>query len=101
MVFKTIYGYWRTCMTRPASFLEDRYVVPRCSEREAGRMRMDRRLALNICLVVAAVLVAHALSVHTDVAQWVGFGVLLVCAAVIISSREWHGIAWKFGSPDG
>jgi hypothetical protein len=49
---------------------------------------MVRRLALYIGLVVAAALVAHALSLYTDVAQWVGFGVLLVCAAVIISSME-------------
>jgi hypothetical protein len=53
------------------------------------------RLALSVGLVivafnlvVAAALVAHALSVHTDVAQWVGFGVLLVCAAVVVSSME-------------
>ena len=58
-------------------------------------MRMIVRLALSVGLVVDAALVAHALSVHTDVAQWMGFGVLLVCAAVIISSREWHGIAWN------
>jgi hypothetical protein len=58
-------------------------------------MRMMVRLALSVglvivafILVVAAALVAHALGVHTDVAQWVGFGVLLVCAAVIVSSME-------------
>ena len=58
-------------------------------------MRMMVRLALSVglvivafILVVAAALVAHALGVLTDVAQWVGFGVLLVCAAVIISSME-------------
>jgi hypothetical protein len=63
---------------------------------------MVRRLALYVglvvvafILVVATALVAHPLGVLTDVAQWVGFAVLLVCAAVIVSSMEYHGIAWN------
>jgi hypothetical protein len=64
-------------------------------------MRMMVRLALYVglviafILVVAAALVAHALGVLTDVAQWMGFGVLLVCAAMIVSSMEYHGISWN------
>jgi hypothetical protein len=60
-------------------------------------MRMVRRLALYagfvvvaFILAVAAALVAHALGLLTDVARWVGFGVLLVCAAVIVYFMEFR-----------
>jgi hypothetical protein len=60
-------------------------------------MRMVRRLALYVGLVVvafilavAASLVALALGVPNDTAQWVGFGFLLVCAAVIVYFMEFR-----------
>jgi len=58
-------------------------------------MRMVRRLALYVGLVVAFILVvAAALVAHT-------LGVLLVCSAVIVFSKEFHGISWNFGAPGG
>jgi hypothetical protein len=60
-------------------------------------MRMVRRLALYVGLVVVAfilavvaALVALARGVPNDTAQWVGFGVLLVCAAVIVYFMEFR-----------
>jgi hypothetical protein len=60
-------------------------------------MRMVRRLALYASLVlvafilaVAAALVALALGVPNTTAQWVGFGVLLVCAVVIVYFMEFR-----------
>jgi hypothetical protein len=60
-------------------------------------MRMVRRLALYVGLVVvalllavAAALVAVALGVATDAAQWVGLGGLLVCFGVIVYFMEFR-----------
>lgn len=60
-------------------------------------MRMVRRLALYVGLVVvafilavAAALVAHALGVLTGFAQWMGFSVLPVCAALIVYFMEFR-----------
>jgi hypothetical protein len=60
-------------------------------------MRMVRRLALYAGLVilafilaVAAALAAVALGVPNNVAQWVGFGVLLVCFGVIVYFMEFR-----------
>jgi hypothetical protein len=53
-------------------------------------MRMVRRLALYVGLVVVAFILAVALGVPNDIAQWVGFGVLLVCAAVIVYFMEFR-----------
>jgi hypothetical protein len=58
-------------------------------------MRMVRRLALYVGLVLIALLVsvavalaAFAFGLPANVAQWVGLGVLLVCAAVIVYFME-------------
>jgi hypothetical protein len=60
-------------------------------------MRMVRRIALYVGLVLLALLVsvavalaAFAFGVPTTAAQWVGFGVLLVCAAVIVYFMEFR-----------
>jgi hypothetical protein len=60
-------------------------------------MRMVRRLALYVGLVVVAfvlavatALVATALGVASDAAQWVGFGALVVCALVIVYFMEFR-----------
>jgi hypothetical protein len=60
-------------------------------------MRMVRRLALYVGLVVvafilavAAALVAVALGVATDAARWVGLGVLVVCLVVIVYFMEFR-----------
>jgi hypothetical protein len=60
-------------------------------------MRMVRRIALYAGLVLLALLVsvavalaAFAFGVPANAAQWVGFGVLLVCAAVIVYFMEFR-----------
>ena len=60
-------------------------------------MRMVRRIALYVGLVLLALLVsgaaavaAFSFGVPANVAQWIGFGVLLVCAAVIVYFMEFR-----------
>jgi hypothetical protein len=60
-------------------------------------MRMVRRLALYVGLVVvaailaiAAGLVAVALGIAADAARWVGLGVLVVCLVVIVYFMEFQ-----------
>jgi hypothetical protein len=58
---------------------------------------MVRRIALYVGLVLLAVLVsvavalaAFAFGIPANVAQWVGFGALIVCAATIVYFMEFR-----------
>ena len=60
-------------------------------------MRMVRRIALYVGLVLAAAilgiaagLVATALGVPPNIAQWIGFGTLVVCLGVIVYFMEFR-----------
>jgi hypothetical protein len=60
-------------------------------------MRMVRRIALYMGLVLLALLVsvavgvaAFAFGVAANVAQWVGFGALIVCFIVIVYFMEFR-----------
>jgi hypothetical protein len=53
-------------------------------------LRKLSELDATTLLAIAASLMAVTLGVASDVAQWVGFGVLLVCAAVIVYFMEFR-----------
>jgi uncharacterized membrane protein HdeD (DUF308 family) len=81
--------HWKAAESAPAPWAG--------KQKEMKLMRMVRRLALYVGLVVvaailaiAAGLVAVALGIASDAARWVGLGVLVVCLGVIVYFMEFR-----------